>query len=151
MLIGSAEIRRLIPHAGGMCLIDTVLAWDSEHIRCLTASHRRPDHPLRRDGRLSAVHAFEYGAQAAAIHGALLARSAGCPPIVGYLGTLRRARLALTHLETIEGNLHVSARLLLGDHGNAIYECQVAAADAILAEARITIVERPALEPCGDI
>lgn len=150
MLIDGNEIRRLIPHAGRMCLIDGVLAWDDEAIACVTGTHRDPSHPLGRDGRLAAVHAFEYGAQAAAIHGALLARAAGRPSIAGYLGSLRLARLAVARLDTIADDLKVSARLLFGDRGNAIYACQIDTADTCIAEARITIIERPVHEPCAD-
>ena len=77
MLIDKAEIRSLIPHAGAMCLLDAVTAWDEQSITCLSDTHRDPANPLRRQGRLSVLHAIEYGAQAAAIHGALCARAAG--------------------------------------------------------------------------
>lgn len=143
MLIGKEEIRRLIPHAGSMCLIDAVSGWDAEAIFCVTGTHRDPSHPLRRDGQLAAVHAFEYAAQAAAIHGALLAGAADRPPTVGYLGTLRHAHLAVARLDTISDDLEVSARLLFGDGANAIYTCDVTAAGIHLAEVRISIIERP--------
>jgi predicted hotdog family 3-hydroxylacyl-ACP dehydratase len=77
MLIEKSEIRCLIPHAGTMCLLDGVEAWDMRSIVCVSSTHRSVANPLRRDGRLSALHAFEYGAQAAAVHGGLLARSSG--------------------------------------------------------------------------
>ncbi|MGH8502676.1 MAG: hypothetical protein ACREVE_09435, partial [Gammaproteobacteria bacterium] len=70
-------IRALIPHAGTMCLLDAVLEWDDESIHCTSETHRAADNPLRREGRLSALHAFEYGAQAVAVHGGLRARAAG--------------------------------------------------------------------------
>ena len=66
--IHKAEIRTLIPHSDLMCLLDDVMQWDDRSIVCFTNTHRDPANPLRRAGRLSAVHAFEYGAQAAAIH-----------------------------------------------------------------------------------
>ncbi len=83
--IKKTEIRTLIPHSGMMCLLDEVTQWDDRSITCVTNTHRDPANPLRRDGRLSSVHAFEYGAQAAAVHGGLRARSVGeiAPP--GYL------------------------------------------------------------------
>ncbi|PYI82543.1 MAG: phosphotransferase, partial [Verrucomicrobia bacterium] len=69
--IGKAEIRTLIPHSGLMCLLDSVIEWDDQSIICISNTHRDPANPLRREGQLSAVHAFEYGAQAAAVHGGL--------------------------------------------------------------------------------
>ena len=76
-MIDKSEIRRLIPHSGTMCLLDGVVRWDDDSIVCITNTHRDANNPLRRDGQLSAVHALEYGAQAAAIHGGLRARAAG--------------------------------------------------------------------------
>ncbi|PYJ39960.1 MAG: hypothetical protein DME81_02365, partial [Verrucomicrobia bacterium] len=75
--INKAEIRTLIPHSGLMCLLDSVTEWDDRSITCISNTHRDPINPLRRDERLSALHAFEYAAQTAAVHGGLRARSAG--------------------------------------------------------------------------
>src|SRR6266496_5033821 len=63
--INKAEIRTLVPHSGLMCLLDEVTQWDDRSIVCVTNTHRDPANPLRRHERLSALHAFEYGAQAA--------------------------------------------------------------------------------------
>src|SRR6478609_1417343 len=71
--INKAEIRTLVPHSGLMCLLDEVTQWDDRSIVCVTNTHRDPVNPLRRHGHLSALHAFEYGAQAAAVH-------EGCEP-----------------------------------------------------------------------
>src|SRR6267378_6887871 len=115
MAIEKAEIRTLIPHAGLMCLLDRVLHWDDESIECVSQTHRDPANPLRRDGRLSALHAMEYGAQAAAVHGGLRARSAGqlAPP--GYLAALRDAHLHAAHLDDIASPLRICANHLVGE------------------------------------
>lgn len=140
MLIDKAEIRSLIPHAGTMCLLDAVAAWDEQSITCLTDTHRDPANPLRREGRLSVLHAIEYGAQAAAIHGALCARAAGRTASPGYLIALRDARWSVAELDGIAAPLEVIARPLLGDTGSWIYAIQISATGRLLAEARITIV-----------
>jgi predicted hotdog family 3-hydroxylacyl-ACP dehydratase len=62
-----------LPHAGRMCLLDRLVAWDSESITCHASSHRDADNPLRSGGRLHAVAGVEYAAQAVALHGSLLA------------------------------------------------------------------------------
>jgi Predicted 3-hydroxylacyl-(acyl carrier protein) dehydratase len=142
MPIDKAEIRTLIPHAGLMCLLDSVLAWDDESIICTSQTHRDPDNPLRRDGRLSALHAFEYGAQAAGVHGGLKARSVGMAAPPFYLVALRDAHLQVTRLDDIDSPLEVRAQRVFGDASNAIYECRVLAADALLADARITFMLR---------
>lgn len=143
MLLDKAQIQTLIPHAGAMCLLETVTAWDEQSIACATQTHRDPTNPLRRRGRLAALHAFEYGAQAAAIHGALRARTAGQTAPAGYLAALRDARWFFTDLAVVDAPLEVVARLLLGDAGHCIYAIQLSAAGQTLAEARITIVPQP--------
>jgi len=140
--INKAEIRTLIPHSGEMCLLDEVTEWDDRSIICLTNTHRDPANPLRRDGRLAALHAFEYGAQAAAVHGGLRARSAGATAPPGYLAALRDAYLHATRLDDITLPLQVCASRLFGDSANTVYECRVLAGNVPLAEGRITIMQR---------
>src|SRR5215471_17278287 len=123
--INKAEIRTLIPHSGLMCLLDEVTQWDDRSITCVTNTHRDPANPLRRDGRLSALHAFEYGAQAAAIHGGLRARSVKAIAPPGYLAALRDAHLHVASLDDIRSPLQVSATCLFGDGANTVYACRV--------------------------
>ena len=143
-MIDKSRIQALIPHAGAMCLLETVTAWDEQSIACVTETHRDPANPLRRQGRLPAVMAFEYGGQAAAIHGGLRARAAGQTAAPGYLAALRDARWFVADLDGIAEPLEVAARLLLGDGAHCIYAVQVSAAGRLLAEARITIVPQAA-------
>lgn len=142
MRINKTEIRTLIPHSGLMCLLDEVTQWDDGSITCVTNTHRDSANPLRRDGRLSVVHAFEYGAQAAAVHGGLRARSVGAIAPPGYLAAMRDARLHVASLHDIRSALQVYALRLFGDGANTVYECRVSARDLPIAEARITIVQR---------
>jgi predicted hotdog family 3-hydroxylacyl-ACP dehydratase len=140
--IYKAEIRTLIPHSGTMCLLDEVTQWDDRSISCVTNTHHDPANPLRRDGRLSALHAFEYGAQAAAVHGGLRARSVGAIAPPGYLVALRNAHLHAARLDDITSPLQIYANRLFGDGANTIYECRVSADNVLLANARITIIQR---------
>jgi predicted hotdog family 3-hydroxylacyl-ACP dehydratase len=140
--INKAEIRRLIPHSDLMCLLDEVTRWDDRSIVCITNTHRDPINPLRREGRLSAVHAFEYAAQATAVHGGLRARAAGETAPPGYLAALRDGRLYANRLDLIHLPLRITATRLFGDRANSVYECLVSAAHVFVAEARIIIVER---------
>ena len=142
MRVYQAEIRTLIPHSGLMCLLDEVTHWDEREIVCISNTHRDPANPLRRQGRLSAVHAFEYGAQAAAVHGGLRARAAGTIAAPGYLAALRGGRLHVTRLDYIHLPLQISATHLFGDAANTVYEFVLTAATVLVAEGRVTIVER---------
>jgi predicted hotdog family 3-hydroxylacyl-ACP dehydratase len=143
VLLDKAAIRSLIPHSGSMCLLDQVVAWDDVSIFCTSETHRAAANPLRRGGRLSALHAFEYGAQAAAVHGGLRAGAAGekTPPC--YLVALRDAHLHVARLDDIESPLEVRAQRLFGDAGNTVYEFEISANQMLLADARITIMVQP--------
>jgi predicted hotdog family 3-hydroxylacyl-ACP dehydratase len=140
--INKPEIRTLIPHSGLMCLLDSVTEWDDRSIVCISNTHRDPANPLRRDGQLSALHAFEYGAQATAVHGGLRARSAGATAPPGYLAALRDAHLHVMRLDDVASPLQICACRLFGDRTNTVYECRVSAGDVLLADGRITIMLR---------
>jgi predicted hotdog family 3-hydroxylacyl-ACP dehydratase len=140
--VGKSEIRDLIPHSGAMCLLDAVLQWDDESVVCVSDTHRDPANPLRRDGRLSALHAFEYGAQAAAIHGGLRARAAGTTAPPGYLAALRNAQLFVERLDDITQPLKVRAQRLFGEAADTVYACEISAGDKMLARGRVTIMLR---------
>src|SRR5438034_3867580 len=141
MYISEAEIRTLIPHSGLMCLLDEVTQWDDRSIVCISNTHRDPANPLRRQGRLSAVHAFEYGGQAAAVHGGLRARAAGTIAPPGYLAALRDGRLHVRRLDYIHLPLRICAMHLFGDGANTVYEFVVSAATVAVSEGRVTIVQ----------
>jgi len=119
-------IERNIPHHGRMCLLDEVMEWDAQHIRCRSGSHRLPDHPLRSQGRLGAACGIEYAAQAMAVHGALaggaLADAGKGRSEVGLLAGLRDVRLHVLRLDDIESDLICDALLVAGDQGSALYE-----------------------------
>jgi len=140
--INKAEIRTLVPHSGLMCLLDEVTQWDDRSIVCVANTHRDPVNPLRRHGHLSALHAFEYGAQAAAVHGGLRARSVGTTAAPGYLAALRDGLLHVTRLDNIHLPLRIYATRLFGDRANTVYECLISAASVVIAEGRIVIMER---------
>lgn len=143
MLMDKAEIRSLIPHAGTMCLLDTVTAWDADSITCQSMTHRDSANPLRRHQQLAALYAFEYGAQALAIHGGLLAKTAGCKAAPAYLAALRDAHLHVTRLDDIPTPLKIAAQQLVGREGSAIYAIQVSTKNRLLASANVTIIARP--------
>lgn len=140
-----AALCALIPHAGSMCLLDTVLDWDGDRIRCRTNGHRAPGHPLRRaDGTLGASHLLEYGAQAAAVHGALLAALGNASARPGYLVTTRRLALYVPRLDDLPDALEINANRLLGGASGWVYEFSVTHTGQCLAEGQFTIAQREA-------
>lgn len=134
----SVDIESLVPHAGDMCLLDAVTTWDVAQIQCTASGHLSPDHPLRRDGSLAAVHLAEYGAQAAAVHGALLADGAPQP---GFVAAFRGVKL---HVDTVPDAalLQVCAARLAGSATAMQYRFSVATGDLELASGRLTVALR---------
>ena len=139
-MLDKAQLRTLIPHAGSMCLLDSVIDWTAEQIRCETVTHRDPANPLRRHDRVAALHLTEYGAQAMAVHGALLAQGGAQP---GMLGALRDIKLHVVRIDDITDNLVVTATRRLARNDGLIYDFTVALRDSptgLLCEGRISVV-----------
>ncbi len=134
----------LVPHAGSMCLLDEVVSWNEARVICRSASHRRPDHPLRRDGFLPAIHLLEYAAQATAVHGGLVAGASPAP--AKYLAAAREFDLHVTSLDDIQADLHIDAERLLAIGDSTLYRFHVSADGRELATGRLTTVP-PAGEP----
>lgn len=131
---------QLIPHAGSMSLLEQVVSWDQQQVVCTTQSHRSLKNPLRSNGQLSAIHAIEYGAQAIAVHGGLLADERGEIIKPGYLAALRQIKLHQSRLDEIESALTVEATQLLCDAGNLIYSFTIKTADQPIADGRVVVI-----------
>jgi predicted hotdog family 3-hydroxylacyl-ACP dehydratase len=154
MLLDRAWIEKHIPHHGSMCLLDAVIEWDSQHIRCRSATHRLPDHPLRSQGRLGAACGIEYAAQAMAVHGALAGGTSahsvpsggesrdapGARPEAGFLASVRAVRLHVLWLDDIEADLICDATRIAGDAVTALYEFALWSEAHRLLSGRATVV-----------
>jgi predicted hotdog family 3-hydroxylacyl-ACP dehydratase len=140
--VDRTRITELIPHQGDMALLDHVVSWDETIILALSASHLAATNPLRSNGRLRAVHLCEYGAQAAALHGGLIARAAGSSAQPGYLVALRDVTLLCQYLDDLPGELQLRAELLLQDGGSWQYQFSAAHAGVTLATGRLAIMRR---------
>ena len=140
-----AEIAKLIPHAGSMCLLDRVVTWNSETIECEAINHRDSHHPLARDGVLDTMAAIEYAAQAMAVHGALLADAsassdANDSPKMGYLASVRDVVCALPFLHELAAPLNISATRIAGEASRVLYEFRVSAGEKSCATGRAAVV-----------
>ncbi len=129
-----------------MCLLDGVQEWDDSHILCISYSHLDQANPLRSDEGLSSVHGVEYGAQAMAVHGGLLARELGQEIPPGYLAALRQFDLEVDWLHDIDGPLQVEATRLLGQGGQFIYQIRILAEDRLLLQGRATVMTQTSEE-----
>jgi predicted hotdog family 3-hydroxylacyl-ACP dehydratase len=141
MHLNRAWIEARIPHQGRMCLLDEVIDWNAQYIRCGTATHRAPDNPLRSHGRLGAAVGIEYAAQAMALHGALAGGAATrSAPQVGLLASLRGVRLFVARLDDIDSDLICEVTHLAGDGLTALYEFALRDRDRILLSGRASVV-----------
>ena len=140
MILGRAAIEALVPHKHAMCLWDEVLDWDAQRIRVRAHNHRDAAHPLRSDARLRALHLCEYGAQAMAVHGGLLAREAGGAARPGMLVALRDVRLHVARIDDLPGALEGEAELLAAGDASQQYAFRIVHAGELLAEGRAMVV-----------
>jgi predicted hotdog family 3-hydroxylacyl-ACP dehydratase len=129
------ELIALIPHAGSMCLLDRIVGHTENDIECTARSHTSPDHPLRRDGQLSALHLAEYAAQAMAVHGALLAGGVQR----GMLAALREIHLHVDRIDNIAAELTVQATRRMAQATGSLYDFRVHGDGRLLGEGRIAI------------
>ncbi len=139
-MIGKTELCGLIPHAGSMCLLDGVLSWNAEEIRCTATSHLDPANPLRCGGQLTSVHLLEYGVQATAVHGALLARESGEQASPGHLAALHEVSLRQQSLADITTVLEIHAWQMASSAGAFMYRFTVSAREVPLVSGRATVV-----------
>jgi predicted hotdog family 3-hydroxylacyl-ACP dehydratase len=130
-----------IPHAGDMCLVDAVASWDEASIHAIAERHTLSTHPLRSAAGLHAVHLVEYGAQATAVHGALLALSRGDAKMrPGRLVSLRDTRLMVEYVDVSNGPLDVYAQCLSADERGAQYAFKVEQNQLALASGRVAVM-----------
>ena len=140
MSLAKLQWQHLIPHRGAMSLLDTVVAWDDESIHLATQSHSSPDNPLRSDGILRAVHLCEYGAQAMAVHGGLLAQRAGSVAAPGLLVSLRAVQLLVERIDDLPSVLDVYAQKLLASETSWQYQFRIENHGRVLAQGRAAVI-----------
>lgn len=138
-MIDEARIRQLIPHAGAMCLLQTVVESSETHIVCHTSTHQSTSNPLAIAGQLSALHLVEYGAQAAAIHGGLSAAE-GQPPKPGVLAAVRDLQLQVDDLAVLPAPLVITATRLTASAAGSNYAFTAHANGALLGQGRVLVM-----------
>lgn len=131
-------VAELVPHAGGMCLLDTVLEHSPERTVCRVDPG---DSALlaESDGRLPVWVGLEYMAQCVAVHGGLAARARSEGPRPGLFLGSRRVRFAAQVLPP--GPLEVEARHHRGERGLVAFDCRVSdpASGDSLVEGRVNV------------
>ena len=139
-VLGREWLAAHLPHQGSMSLLDEIVRWDATTILARARRHGDPDHPLRRGGELPIAAGIEYGAQAAAAHGALAAGSAS--PQAGLLASVRDVTFHARRLDDVPGPLEIVAEQLGGGAAGVMYRFTLSAAGRPLVEGRVTVAFR---------
>lgn len=137
--MGRAEIQMLIPHSGAMCLLDGVKHWDATHITCTASSHRNPDNPLARHGKLHALSGIEFAAQAMAVHGGLTGL-VGQRPRAGLLVSVRDVVAQVKYLSDFAEDLQIKAEQLMAGDNGVTYSFSIHAGNQELLAGRAMVV-----------
>jgi predicted hotdog family 3-hydroxylacyl-ACP dehydratase len=135
-------IEDLVPHGGGMLLIDRILSAEVDTI-CAEAVIRR-DNIFFRPGRGAPSYiGFELMAQAISAYDGIKRRTTGRLPAIGFLLGCRRYASARPYF--LEGEtLRIEAVSLLGDEGMASFQCKILDQQgAELASAVISVYRPP--------
>lgn len=141
------QIEVLVPHRDAMCLLDRVISCSADRLHAQSDRHRDPAHPLRSDGRLAALHLCEYGAQAMAVHGGLMARLRGDQAAPGLLVSLRAVELHVAWLDELAGPLDVHVDELADSGAGWQSRFRVLHRDTLLAQGRCAVLKwRPDAE-----
>ena len=117
-------------------LLDEIVEWDRTSVRAIARNHRAPDHPLRRGNELPIACGIEYGAQAAAAHGALVSQR---PSGGGFLASARSVAFHVRRLDDVAGDLEVRAEQMGASEAGVLYRFEVASAGRTLVDGRLTV------------
>ena len=138
--LNDLDITSLVPHQGSMCLWHRVVSADADAVTVSTHSHRDPANPLCSFDRLSAVHLCEYGAQAMAVHGGLLARTTAASVRTGYLVALRGVELHVSRIDNLSGELIGHAQLLMQSDASQQYAFRIEHKGDVIASGRAAVM-----------
>lgn len=141
MQLNRTQIAARIPHAGSMCLLHEVKAWDAHQIQAIATSHRLTDNPLRSPQGLGVAAGIEYAAQAMAVHGSLVSMNGAARP--GRLASTRGVIFRVRWLNLVKADLCIVARKIMGDDAGMVYDFEVSAQQQILLTGRASIALSP--------
>ena len=140
LVLDRAWLLAHLPHQGAMNLLEAVVAWDASTLRARATSHRDPENPLRRAGVLPIAAGIEYGAQAAAAHGAL---AANAPSGAGFLASMRSVVFHAGRLDDQAGALDVFVEQLGGGTAGVLYRFEISCLGRALVDGRVTVAFAP--------
>jgi predicted hotdog family 3-hydroxylacyl-ACP dehydratase len=137
-------IAELLPHSAPMILLDEVVAFDGVRIRCRATIRR--DSMFVSEGRVRAVVALEYMAQAVAAFAGMRGRAAGAAPRIGYVIGTRELTLEADHY-VVGDELVIDAEEVWDDERMASFRCRVSRDGRCVAEAGLNVYRPAGEEP----
>lgn len=141
-----ANVKRLydrLPHSGAMRLVDHVVEWDHDSVRCRASSHRQTDNPLRVGDMLPSICALEYAAQAFALHGVLVAGEFdGQAPDSSrvFVAFVSKLDLHVERLDNCDGELAIAGQVVFRQSGSAVYRFEIRDAARLLATGQVGLM-----------
>lgn len=139
MMIARDALADLIPQRGDMCLLDAIVRWDDDSIVCHSERHVASDNPLRAHGRLAAIHAIEFAAQAMAAHQRLTGIRASATGH-GLLVSVRQCTFPIDRLDRCASPLVIEAHRLAASAEAITYRFEVGAAGGPAISGRASVV-----------
>jgi predicted hotdog family 3-hydroxylacyl-ACP dehydratase len=145
-MIRLPPIAELLPQSAPMILLDEVVAFDGVRICCRTTIRR--DSMFLSEGRVRAIVALEYMAQAVAAFAGMRGRAAGAAPRIGYVLGTRELTLEADHF-AIGDQLVIDAEEVWDDERMASFRCRVSRDGQRVAEAGLNVYRPAGEEPSG--
>ena len=141
------DIRTLVPHAGPMVLLDSLVSVDADNLCAAVAITERT--MFCRNGEVGSWVGIEYMAQAIAAHAGWLALQEGAPIRIGFL--LGSRRYECTVPAFAQGTiLHVHVHMeIKNENGLGAYQCRIEDAShpgQVLAQGTITVFQPENIE-----
>ena len=130
-------IAELLPHQAPMLLLDRLLDYRGQRVRCETRVGARHGLLIDEQGNLPAWVGLELMAQTIAAWAGMRGRERGEPVRIGMLLGSRQYRCQVPAFAAGE-LLVIEAECLLEDGGMASFECRILRGDEPCAEARLS-------------
>lgn len=140
-LYNRSELVDMLPHSGSMSLLDTVVEYSSERIKCTATSHRDPQNPLRINGRLSIYSGVEYAAQAMAVHN-YLSRATGevRDPKQGVVAVASKLRAHCSAIDCLSSAVEINVAVVDETGDSALYGFMISSSSTRLLEGRLLVM-----------
>lgn len=145
-MLDVSELYRALPHDGNMCLLDSVLRWDTESIVCAASGHRDPRNPLHIGNSLPVLCGLEYAAQALALHGVLIIGKQPADALINeqiFVVSVKGVTCYADRLDAAVSDLEITGALVFNQQAAAVYDFAVNADGDVLIDGQLGLMSPP--------